>query len=95
MIAHLVAVVGREHHERVIGPVGGVEVIEQAADLVVDLGHVAPIGRSSLAGLGLVERAADDPDRELMEQVAGRLGVTVGVAAKRRSSRASLISWRR
>ena len=54
VIAEVLAVVAREDHQRAVGLPGCVEPVENAGDLVVDLGEHAVVGRLQLALLSIV-----------------------------------------
>ena len=58
VIAQLLAVIAGEDDQRVFPLPGLLEVVEDAAELLVDLAHQAIVGRAHLAHLGLAHRAA-------------------------------------
>ena len=85
VVAHLVAVVGREHHQRGRRHPGAVQAVEDPAELVVDLGHVPPVGGAQLSGLVLVDGAAGHVGATPVERVLGELRPAIGETAERRA----------
>ena len=86
LIAQHLAVVGGQHHERAVGLPGRVEPVEQAPDVVIDLGQKAQIdGAQRLRGLGRHRRAIAV---ETVEQLAvGRLAEPCGTERVLRPAR--------
>ena len=90
MIAQQLAVIGRHDDQRVVVEPPLLQLVDQAADLVVDLLHHAVIGRTELcdvagAEIGDQPLPGDEVTRLLLRaQIAGQKGMLLGLRVHRR-----------